>query len=203
MKTIVNNIKTYVDNIYSLTVEFLQHGGDKIFLDIDGVILHSCQAICDIINEQQGTDFDGSEVLSWNFQEICPNLTDEDVERLFEDEAFFHHVKFIEGVKEYINTFKDDIVIITCARPNNFINKKMLFDLENIDVPIIPLPIGMSKSIINMEHGMFIDDSTKHLINSNASVKIQFREYDDYKEREWQKGWRGLILTNWSKSRDD
>ena len=59
----------------------------------------------------------------------------------------------------------------------------------------------MSKSIINMNSidgwSLFIDDSTNNLNDSNADYKVQFREYNDDKERAWQKGWDGLVMYNW------
>ena len=50
-----------------------------IYLDIDGVLFASCQACADILNEMQGTDFNGSDVLSWDFKNICPNITLEEI----------------------------------------------------------------------------------------------------------------------------
>ena len=37
---------------------------DKIFLDVDGVIFHSCQAMIDIMNERYGGNFERSDVTS-------------------------------------------------------------------------------------------------------------------------------------------
>lgn len=183
-----------IDNIY----DFIECSSiDNIFLDVDGVILHSCQAMCDIINEKYGVDFKGEDVTTWNFNNLLPNFTDEEVEELFEDELFFDYVEFIDGVKDFIKKYEDRIIIITKARTNNFIQKRLLFDLNNLNVPIIPIPLNISKSIINMSNGVFIDDSTNNLLESNAKYKIQFKEYNDKKEREWQVGWKGLELYSW------
>lgn len=56
---------------------------EKIYLDIDGVIFHSCQAVCDILNEMQGTGYKGSDIISWNFREICSDLSNRDIEKIF------------------------------------------------------------------------------------------------------------------------
>ena len=68
-------------------------------------------------------------------------------------------------------------------------------------IPIIALPLSVSKSLVNMdsitEYSIFIDDSTQNLIDSNADFRVQFREFNDQKEREWQKGWDGLVMYQW------
>ena len=68
-----------IDNID----KFIQDNNiTHIYLDIDGVLFASCQACADILNEMQGTDFNGSDVLSWDFKNICPNITLEEIEEL-------------------------------------------------------------------------------------------------------------------------
>lgn len=174
----------------------------KIFLDVDGVIFASCDAVIQILNDRYGGDFKGSDVCSWDFQCCYPNMTSEEIEDTFADEKFFEIVKPIKGALEFIDRYKDKIVIVTKAVTDNFIHKRKWFDEhEYSDVPIIVVPLGMSKSIINMNTidgwSLFIDDSTNNLNDSNADYKIQFREYNDDKEREWQKGWGGLVMYQW------
>ena len=175
---------------------------DKIFIDIDGVIFHSCQAMIDILNERYGGNFDGSDVTSWNFQCCYPNMTSEEIEDTFNDPRFFEIVKPIKGALEFIDRYKDKIVIVTKAVTDNFILKRKWFDEHGYSgVPIIAVPLDMSKSIINMNTidgwSLFIDDSTNNLNDGNADYKIQFREYNDDKERAWQKDWDGLVMYNW------
>lgn len=165
----------------------------KIYLDIDGVLFHSCQAICDIINKKQHTNFTGDEILSWNFHEICPNITDEEVEELFSNPTFFQYVKWIDGAKEFIEKYYNKIIIITKGEQENIDNKKIFFQQHDINVPFIGLTLDQSKGIIDMSNSLFIDDSTKNLVESNAKYKIMFKEYNDNKKREWQKDWNGLV----------
>ena len=51
---IINNIEEFIK----------ENNITTIYLDIDGVLFASCQACADILNEMQGTDFNGSDVLS-------------------------------------------------------------------------------------------------------------------------------------------
>ena len=55
------------DIIISDIEKFIKDNNVKhIYLDVDGVLIHSCQAICDMLNEDKGTNFTGNQVLSWN-----------------------------------------------------------------------------------------------------------------------------------------
>ena len=189
---VINNIDDFIKEM-SIT---------HLFIDIDGVIFASCDAIIQILNERYGGSSKGSDVTSWDFQCCYSNMTSAEIEDTFNDPRFFEIVKPIKGALEFIDRYKDKIVIVTKAVTDNFIHKRKWFD-EHIysDVPIIAVPLDMSKSIINMNTidgwSLFIDDSTNNLNDSNADYKIQFREYNDDKERAWQKGWDGLVMYNW------
>lgn len=185
---VVRDIKRWVENKES--------GG--IWVDVDGVIIHSCQAICDMINEKQGTNFTGDEVLSWNFKEICPNLSSEDVEDIFADPTFFQHVQWIDGALDFLKRYEDKITLVTKGTQENIHNKEIFFfDQYKLKVSFIGLTLDQSKGIIDMSDGLFIDDCTYNLNESNAKYKIMFKEYDDDKEREWQKDWNGLVMYKW------
>ena len=172
---------------------------DKIFLDIDGVIFHSCQAMIDILNERYDGNFDGSDVTSWNFQCCYRGMTSEEIESMFNNGLFFKVVKPIDGALEFMDRYRDKIILVTKANIENYALKRKWFDDRGFkDIPMIALPLNVSKGFINMdninEYSLFIDDSTQNLIDCNADYKVQMREYCDDKEREWQKGWNGLVM---------
>lgn len=175
---------------------------DKIFLDIDGVIFHSCQAMIDILNERYDGNFDGSDVTSWNFQCCYSGMTSEEIESMFNNGLFFKVVKPIDGALEFMDRYRDKIILVTKANIENYALKRKWFDDRGFkDIPMIALPLNVSKGFINMdninEYSLFIDDSTQNLIDCNADYKVQMREYCDDKEREWQKGWNGLVMYKW------
>lgn len=190
---IINNIEEFIK----------ENNITTIYLDIDGVLFASCQACVDILNEMQGTDFNGSDVLSWDFKNICPTITDKDVEEMFASDNFFQRVQWIKGALDFVKLHRDNIIIVTHSATDNFIMKRMFFDNYGLeDIPIIPIPLSVSKSVINMRNttkgkSLFIDDSTMNLLVSNANYTIQFREYEDEKERPWQKHWYGDVMYEW------
>ena len=173
-----------------------------IFIDIDGVIFHSCQAMIDILNERYGGNFDGSDVTSWNFQCCYPNMTSEEIEDTFNDPKFFDIVKPIDGALEFMNRYRDKIILVTKANIENYALKRKWFDDRGFNIPMIALPLNVSKSLVNMnsidEYSLFIDDNTQNLIDSNSDFKVQFREYQSNNDkREWVKDWDGMVLYKW------
>ena len=173
-----------------------------IFIDIDGVIFHSCQAMIDILNERYGGNFDGSDVTSWNFQCCYPNMTSEEIEDTFNDPKFFDIVKPIDGALEFMDRYRDKIILVTKANFENYAHKRKWFDDRGFNMPIIALPLNVSKSLVNMnsidEYSLFIDDNTQNLIDSNSDFKVQFREYQSNNDkREWVKDWNGMVLYKW------
>ena len=72
--------------------------------------------------------------------------------------------------------------------------------LNDMKVIIKGLPLDASKGEVDMSDGLFIDDCTKNLVESNAKYKVQFCEYDDglNEQREWIKGFDGLKMYKWS-----
>ena len=188
---IINNIDDFIK----------KHNITHLFIDIDGVIFASCDSIIQILNERHGGNFDGSDVTSWNFQCCYPNMTSEEIEDTFNDPKFFDIVKPIDGALEFMDRYRNKIILVTKANIENYAHKRKWFDDRGFNIPIIALPLNVSKGFINMdnidEYSLFIDDSTQNLIDCNADFRVQFREFNDQKEREWQKGWDGLVMYQW------
>ena len=212
----IYNIKNgiYYDNFYHEKFigdiyEYIKtYKPNRIYLDVDGVLWHSCQAICDMYYNDLGNRgtlvkenerVSGSDILSWNFKELNPSFDDGIIEFMFSREDFFDYVSWIEGARQFMMVYKDLITIVTKGVPDNLKHKIKYF--EEYFVPIYGLPLTCSKSIVNMQGGLFIDDVAKNLEESNATYKIQFLEYNDNKnyKREWIKDWNGLKMYGWAK----
>ena len=189
---IINNIDDFIK----------KHNITHLFIDIDGVIFASCDSIIQILNERYGGNFDGSDVTSWNFQCCYPNMTSEEIEDTFNDPKFFDIVKPIDGALEFMDRYRDKIILVTKANVENYAHKRKWFDDRGFNMPIIALPLNVSKSLVNMnsidEYSLFIDDNTQNLIDSNSDFKVQFREYQSNNDkREWVKDWDGMVLYKW------
>ena len=170
---------------------------DNIYLDVDGVLFASNEAMCTLLNNKYHLAHTGDEVTNWNYTDLYPTNSNE-IEELFQSEEFFNAVRFIKGARGYLNKYRDKIVIITKGTTKNFVYKRYLFNLAGFkDIPIISIPLDISKGLINMKDGLFIDDCTYNLKESNARYKVMFMEYNDNVEREWQKNWLGRRITSW------
>lgn len=174
-----------------------------IFLDVDGVVIDSIGAIVRILNYKYGTKCKPSDITSWNFQNVKSDLTSKEIEDIFNDEYFFDKVMFYDGVLEFISKYNDKIIFLTKGGIENIRWKHELFNRAEVheiigDIPLIGLPLNISKGWINMGYkgrSLFIDDCSQNLIDSNADIKIMMKEYDN--DADWQRNWDGFIMKGW------
>jgi len=170
-----------------------------IFLDVDGVVIDSVRAMCQLLNKIYGTNCTPVDITSWNFSEVKPDLTSGEIEDLFNNDKFFNIVLFYDKVFKFINKYRNKIIFLTRGNARNILQKRNMFDYYGLNnIPIIGLPLNVSKGWINMGYkgrSLFIDDCSQNLIDSNADVKIMMKEYDN--DTDWQRNWDGFIMKGW------
>ncbi|MEG1353725.1 MAG: hypothetical protein RR255_00380 [Bacilli bacterium] len=168
----------------------------KIYLDMDEVMIGSIETVVKILNKKYGMNAKKEDITSWNFSNIFKDETNESIEEIFNSPQFFEVVKFKDGAKEFILENIDDITVITKGGELNLVQKgEWLEDNGLGDIKFIGLPLNKSKSCIDMKNNLFIDDASKNLKESNASIKILF-ENNPYNICEWNKDWNGLRVIN-------
>ena len=172
---------------------------DTIFLDYDGVITKSVEASVELLNDKYNTNIKPEQVKSWNFSEVKSDLTDIEIEEIFNDKRFFDIVRSYDGVFDFMRKFRDKIIVFSKGNIDNiYLKRKWLDDCGFKDIELIGLPLSLSKGLINMRkcgYTMFIDDSTNNLEDCNANIRILFKEFEH--ETEWNKGWNGAIMNSW------
>jgi hypothetical protein len=125
-----------------------------------------------------------------------PNITDEDIEWLFSTVEFFNIVEFQDGAYEFLLKHQDNITLVSKGTKQNLKFKRIFFDFMGLDkIKLIGLPIEESKSVVDMSDGIFIDDCTYNLVESNAKYKVLFKEYNNVTS--WSQGWNGDVLRSW------
>lgn len=165
------------------------------FLDFDCTLVKSLDESVKILNSIHNKKLKPQDIKTWNFKEYDEDLTDEQIEKIFADERFFDELKFYDGAKEFLFRHENNTIIVTKGTDKNLYLKKKWLKEQNINVPVIGLPIEVSKSFINMgKNTIFVDDSTNNLLSSNAEYKIQFREFG---ETDWNKDWKGSVMKSW------
>lgn len=174
---------------------------DKIYIDMDGVIINSIKAICDLYDidfrsHQDYRKVNWSEINTWNFNELHL-ATNDHINSYFDDDRFFDRVNFMENAFEIISFLSKeyDINIVTMGSEDNLKKKEHWL---SYNLPCISEFIGVDlsqykdKSHINMSNGIFIDDCSNNLQTSNCKLPILYG--DTYV---WNKDWNGIRLHNW------
>lgn len=173
----------------------------KIYVDFDCCIVNTIAAICSLYNEdfKYYKDFipvKWWEVNTWNFEE-CNCTTTEYINTYFNQQRFFDKLTYMDWAKETLDELKDDyeITIVSSGYSPNLKAKEIWIN-ENLSYCKfigVNLKEHEDKSHIFMGDGIFIDDSSKNLITSNALVNICFG--DKYS---WNEDWTGFRCNNWN-----
>ena len=183
---------------YKITVDMLEnlitdYNISKIYLDADGVILQSIQASVQLLDEMYGIKLKPEDVVNWNFHE---SLTSGQIEQMFSDPKFFDIVHIYDGVGSFIERYIDKITVVTKGDSDNIRLKGEYFEQLGLqEMKYIGLPLNKSKGCVDMSGALFIDDCVANLNESNAMIKILFREFNN--NADWQRGWSGLEMNNW------
>lgn len=173
---------------------------EKLFVDYDGVIVNTIEAIVEMYDREfwQHPDYhkvDWSEIESWHFDELNV-ASPEHIDKYFEKEEFFEIVEYMPYADYILSQLKNyfQIYIISMGNGSNLTLKKQwcqqhLPFAEFIGIDFKDYP---DKRHINMRDSVFIDDVIANLNTSNAQKRICFG--DKYA---WNKDWSGDRCANW------
>lgn len=173
----------------------------KIFVDFDGVIVNTIASICETYNEdfkyyEDFTPVKWWEVDTWNFEE-CECASTEYINTYFNQQRFFDRLTYMDWAKETLDELQEDfdITIVSSGYPPN-LKAKEIWIQENLPYCKfigVNLEEHIDKRFVNMQDGIFIDDSAMNLVTSNALVNICFGE-----EYSWNRNWTGFRCKNWN-----
>ena len=170
----------------------------EIFLDFDNTIYSSTKAMTRLYNKIYNDNANHRELTTWNAKNFKYIRNSEQIERLFMDEEMYREDEFYDGAVDFIRENADRVTIVTVGRGLNLLHKIKLknklfpkvkfIGLENNDIYIL------SKGLINMSGGVFVDDKGSYLDQSNADLKVLF----DPVGYEWNQEYKGLRVKSWS-----
>jgi hypothetical protein len=158
-----------------------------LYVDVDDTILKSSEAVIKILNKKYDINPSKSinDMKDWGYRSIYKNITDNEVEKIYESDEFFNMVEFDQSFLNFYKTNKNKIDIVICTKGTkiNIEKKENLIKKvlgENITYIGIQFKLDNDgnkikdyrKSIINMKHGIQIDDRTDALRDTNANIKI-------------------------------
>lgn len=167
----------------------------NLFIDFDEVLVDSIRSILLILNPRYGTDFKTSDCTQWDFKDLFPDITLNEVEKCFESDEFWGTLRFKtigQNVLDFLDKLKPyyNIVIVSKGTETN-LKKKRQWLMDNMPISYIFIPIGLdgSKGEINMAGGVHIDDNQYYLNESNATYKLLFA--NTLHITDWNNKWIG------------
>ena len=184
------------------------HNKIKLFLDFDDTITLSAKQFVKIANKKFNTNKDWRDVKKWNFIDLYPNITYEDIDSIFCSKDFFVDLEIIDDVLKCLNDIKNsiDINIVTIGKPRNLENKKIWLseNFKNIKYNFVGITetFNINKSSIDMKNGIFIDDRFNMLQSSNAPTKILFKNFNSFEWQEHDPGSNVYIVNTWDEIHD-
>lgn len=171
-----------------------------LYIDFDGVIVNTIKSIVSLYNEdfkyyKNFKPINWVDINSWNFKE-CTCATSEYINTYFNQQRFFDRLTYMDWAKEILDELKDEynIIIVSSGYSPN-LKAKELWIKENLPYCKfigVNLKKHKDKSHIDMNEGIFLDDSINNLLTSNALINICFG--DVYP---WNEDWEGFRCKNW------
>ena len=174
---------------------------DRIMIDFDNTAYNTSKAIVDLYHDDfcEYTDYkyvDWRNIKTWEFSELELASTDV-IDAYFNQQRFF---RTIEPMKNFVVVawlLRKDYKITFCSHgysPNLRQKQKFIAHNHPIDDFIgVNLKQYKDKSCVDMSNCIFIDDTAKNLVTSNAAIKILFGP-----DMEYNKEWDGIRCETWN-----
>lgn len=136
------------------------------------------------------------QIKTWDFEELdCASR--EYINTYFNQQRFFDRLKFMPQAYETLRKFalKGEVIIVSSGYSPNLRAKERWCKehLPFCQFIGVNLKEYKDKSHIDMNGGLFIDDSAHNLETSNAETKICFGEIYS-----WNKEWNGKHCWDWN-----
>jgi len=159
----------------------------KVFLDFDSTIVNSVKRFVEIANKKFNVNKSPDELGSYNFRNLYPEITQEEVYEIFSSEEFFDEkLEFMPHIVEVLEKYKNDIdfYISTAAHGKNLELKTKWIEKNMQYIKEVYSSSSNDKSNIDMRHAIQIDDIYECLEHTNAYIKILYKDYNNFK---WQR----------------
>lgn len=173
-----------------------------LFLDFDDTICLTSKQFVKLANKKYKKEEDWNNINRWDFKDLYPEITNNDIDNIFSSEDFFVDLELCENCLDVINSIKNlvNIHIATIGTDKNLKNKmKWIKENLNIDFNFNGiLDTGINdKSSIDMSGAIFIDDRTDNLRSSNANIKILYKNYHNYPWQQIEPNDNIYVVDSW------
>lgn len=173
-----------------------------LFLDFDDTICLTSKQFVKLANKKYKKEEDWNNINRWDFKDLYPEITNNDIDNIFSSEDFFVDLELCENCLDVINSIKNlaNIHIATIGTDKNLKNKmKWIKENLNIDFNFNGiLDTGINdKSSVDMSGAIFIDDRTDNLRSSNANIKILYKNYHNYSWQQIEPNDNIYVVDSW------
>ena len=173
-----------------------------LFLDFDDTICLTSKQFVKLANKKYKKEEDWNNINRWDFKDLYPEITNNDIDNIFSSEDFFVDLELCENCLDVINSIKNivNIHIATIGTDKNLKNK-MKWIKKNLNTDFNfngILDTGINdKSSIDMSGAIFIDDRIDNLRSSNANIKILYRNYHNYSWQQIEPNDNIYVVDSW------
>lgn len=181
------NMKSFEESVDQVC-QWIQYELNKpvIYVDFDGVIVDTIDAICalynsDFVHYKKFKPVHPNQVQTYEFSE-CTCASPKIIDWYFNTPRFFKHLVFMPAAYYYLSRLSNNYQIVVVSHgysPN--LRAKEKWVKENLPFANfcgVNLKESQDKSCVDMYRGIFIDDKLSNLDTSNADEKIVFgKEY--------------------------
>ena len=173
-----------------------------LFLDFDDTICLTSKQFVKLANKKYKKEEDWNNINRWDFKDLYPEITNNDIDNIFSSEDFFVDLELCENCLDAINYIKNlaNIHIATIGTDNNLKNKmKWIKENLNIDFNFNGiLDTGINdKSSVDMSGAIFVDDRIDNLRSSNANIKILYKNYHNYSWQQIEPNDNIYVVDSW------
>lgn len=173
-----------------------------LFLDFDDTICLTSKQFVKLANKKYKKEENWNNINRWDFKDLYPEITNNDIDNIFSSEDFFVDLELCENCLDVINSIKNlaNIHIATIGTDKNLKNKmKWIKENLNIDFNFNGiLDTGINdKSSVDMSGAIFIDDRTDNLRSSNANIKILYKNYHNYSWQQIEPNDNIYVVDSW------
>lgn len=173
-----------------------------LFLDFDDTICLTSKQFVKLANKKYKKEEDWNNINRWDFKDLYPEITNNDIDNIFSSEDFFVDLELCENCLDVINSIKNlaNIHIATIGTDKNLKNKmKWIKENLNIDFNFNGiLDTGINdKSSVDMSGAIFVDDRIDNLRSSNANIKILYKNYHNYSWQQIEPNDNIYVVDSW------
>lgn len=155
----------------------------KLFVDFDDTIVNSSEEVIKILNKRYGLDKSIRDLHDWKYHSIYKDIKQKEICSIYDSNEFWNHIKVYDGFNKVAEL--NEIAVCSCGDTENLIKKKKFINSNFKDFSTYFLNTelgytGRNKNLFDMSNSIQVDDVFENLFYTNASLKILFKNFNNF-----------------------